>query len=231
MTEQLSGRTRLGWIVTAAAACIVGTGLAMAALESHVQAHLTDSRPIHISLEQLPMDLGEWHGRDEEPDEAIGTLTGMDEYRQLRFYKSGAPAASVLITYSGRPRQLTGHYPEVCYPAVGWHLEYSKDVTLRPENGLQIPAQLHFLTKFTDSMYSQIYIVNTLVNNGVLTTNKRAVDYRTIGQERYVAQIQALFHGAENQAQVLDEAESLFGPLIETLGEHFQGSPLETAGE
>ncbi len=231
MTTPTPSRTRLGIISTVAAALIVGSGLAMAALERHVQVHLTDSRPIHISLLDMPTDFGEWHGRDDEPDEAIGTLIGLDEFRQLRFHKPNAPTVSVLITYSGRPRQLYGHYPEVCYPAVGWHLEYSKDVTLRPKNGPQVPAQLHFLSKFTDSMYSQIYIVNTLVNNGVLTTNKSALDYRTIGQERYVAQIQALFHGAESEAQVLREAESLFGPMMEILGEHFQGSPLLPAGD
>jgi hypothetical protein len=230
MSSKTPNRTRLGLIATLAAALILGTGLAMAALERHVQAHLTDSRPIEIPLAEMSTDLGDWHGIDEEPDEAIGTLTGLDEHRQLRFHKKGAPPASVLITYSGRPRQMLGHYPEVCYPAVGWHLEYTKDVTLRGENGTPIPAQLHFLTKFTDSTYSQIYIVNTLVNNGVLTTDKGAVDYRTIGQDRYVAQIQALFHGAENEAQVLSEAESLFGPLLEALGQHFQGAPLTTAG-
>ncbi|MCK4872272.1 MAG: exosortase-associated EpsI family protein [Phycisphaerales bacterium] len=224
-------RRRLGLLTVAAAILVLGTGLAMDQLEDHVKARLTDSRKILIPLSEMPTQIGPWVGRDEEPDDVIFSLTGMDEVRQIRFHRPGSGWVSTLITYSGRPRIAVGHYPDVCYPAVGWHIEYSKSILLRADDGQRIPAQLHFMTKFTENMYAQIYVVNTLIANGVVTTDKGAAEIRTVGQDRYQAQVQALFVGAESEEHVLDDAASLFSPLLQQLGRHFQGSELTMAGE
>jgi len=223
-------RSLLGTLSVLAALIVLGSGLAMDRFEKYVNVHLTDSRPINIPLEQMPLDYGDWHGRQEEPDPTIGDLTGMDDVCQIRFHKPGSGWITVLITYSGRPRQLTGHYPDVCYPAAGWHIEYSKKIQLRAQDGKTIPAQLYFMTRFTENMYSQAYVVNTLINNGVVTTDKKSADYRTIGQDRYVAQVQAFFTSADSEAQVIADAENLFGYLLPQLGQQFQGSPLTLVG-
>jgi hypothetical protein len=226
-----SGTGRMVLLSSVAAILIVVTGVAAMLVQDYVDEALTHSRPINRSLAELPARFGDWQGVREELDPMQDLGLGVDEACQLRLRRPGSGWVQVLVSYSGRPRVLTGHYPEVCYPAVGWHIEFTRDVMLRASEGRKIPAQIHFMTRFTENTYAQAYVVNTLVANGVVTTDKGKADLRVVGGDRYVAQVHALFAGAESEEQVLSDAEDLFPLLIEQLGEHFQGSELTLAGD
>lgn len=127
---------------------IVGGALALSSLGGVVLSHAADTAPRRISpLDQIiPARLGEW---SEAPLMDVylprGEPAEGDIYDQVltRYYTSTAvPPIMLLIAYGGSQSADTGiHRPEICYPAAGFTLDSSSQVTIPVERGAIIAAR------------------------------------------------------------------------------------------
>lgn len=97
--------------------------------------------PIEKPLASLPLDLGEWHGRDLELDPRLVKAVGVDDHLS-RVYEDHAHVP--LVLYVGYYRsQRTGqwvHSPKNCLPGAGWEPVTSTHVMLAGPSGQPVPV-------------------------------------------------------------------------------------------
>jgi EpsI family protein len=95
------------------------TGLAaQAALE---QLNQTERPPLRASLASIPMDLGDWAGRDEPVRADIVERAQTTEYLNRVYESRKHPGLrlTLWINYSRNGTNLR-HTPEICLPSGGW---------------------------------------------------------------------------------------------------------------
>lgn len=133
---------------TAVCVAILSSGLAAeAGLE---RLNRTERPPLLKPLSSLPMDLGDWLGRDEVVDPEILVRADPTEYIS-RIYESRKHPGLVLrlwINYSSGGWNLL-HTPEICLPSGGWTKIESQS------REMAIPAGAGKSTMVTHLGYSQ----------------------------------------------------------------------------
>jgi EpsI family protein len=98
---------------------ILSTGLAaQAGLE---QFNRTERPSLRRALASLPLDLGDWSGRDELLDADIVERAQTTEYLNRIYESRNQPGESVRLwlNYSHEGTNLR-HTPEICLPSSGW---------------------------------------------------------------------------------------------------------------
>jgi EpsI family protein len=99
---------------------ILAIGIAaQAALETLNQ---TDRPALLLPLASIPMDLGDWSGRDEPVAPDIVEQSQTTEYlsRTYESRKQAGLSVRLWINYSQRGNNLR-HTPEICLPSTGWN--------------------------------------------------------------------------------------------------------------
>jgi len=95
------------------------------------------------ALQRLPMELGEWSGREIPMDEAIVRATDTDAHINRRYSRSnGAETVWAYVAYGIRARDLMPHRPEVCYPDNGWTLKDTRDAELPLADGTKLHCRI-----------------------------------------------------------------------------------------
>lgn len=91
---------------------------AQASLETLTQC---DRPPLRKPLASLPMELGDWIGRDEPIDERILEESQNTEYINRVYENRNDPGKplTLWINYSNRGANLR-HSPTICLPSAGW---------------------------------------------------------------------------------------------------------------
>jgi len=120
-------------------ACGVG-GLILAGVmadRAHYQVPAADSYPYHASVRaaaaSMPADIGDWGSKAVEvPTGAQKLLRANVLISRQYTNKVNGVQASFLLVQCGDARDLSGHYPPVCYPNAGYTLA---DV-IRPETAI-----------------------------------------------------------------------------------------------
>ena len=153
------------------------------------------------TLAQLPLQVGDWVGRDAPVDEETIEIADVDDYVN-RFYerRDGKAAASLYVAFRRRDvaygvpvRDLMPHHPKVCYPATGdWTLEESQEVVLEGADGLTLPIEMLRFRR-GDLQVERVavacyYIVDGRTGSSV--DMLRPNGWRPKRDVRYVAQIQ-----------------------------------------
>jgi len=93
------------------------------------------------ALERLPLQLGDWTGRQEPLDEAVVRATDTDAHVSRRYSRQNAPESVWLyIAYGVRARDLMTHRPEVCYTGSGWTLIDRRSTELPLSEGTKLPC-------------------------------------------------------------------------------------------
>jgi EpsI family protein len=99
---------------------ILATGIAaQAALET---LNRTDRPALRMPLASIPLDLGDWTGRDDpvEPDLIERAQTTEYLNRTYESRKQAGLSLRLWINYSQQGNNLR-HTPEICLPSVGWN--------------------------------------------------------------------------------------------------------------
>jgi hypothetical protein len=99
---------------------ILATGMAaQAALET---INRTERPALRMPLASIPLDLGEWTGRDEPVEADIIERAQTTEYLNRNYESHKYPGLSVRlwINYSLQGNNLR-HTPEICLPSGGWN--------------------------------------------------------------------------------------------------------------
>lgn len=150
-----------------------------------------------VSLEFFPFMVKDWVGRDVPIAEHIQKMSGNDDFIN-RLYANGSTNqwANVYIVYTGQPRIMLGHRPEVCYVGGGWIHENSERSQFLTSAGRAVPCLIHHFYK-PNITHDEIVVLSFYILNGQVTCDERnfsGLGWRipNIGgvTARYVAQVQ-----------------------------------------
>lgn len=191
-TEQVNARQPRVAVVTAiAAALLIVSGVGYRVVDARL-SRLTGSTPIPKgTLARLPMQIGEWQGRDVPLSEAVIQATSTDDHIN-RVYARGSQAVSLFVAYGVRLRDLTPHRPEVCYRGAGWSLQSGTHQQVRSEGGAEVPVRLMIFNR-NALQTEQVTVLNYYVVDGVYSADVSLLRDRAAGLApgaRYAAQIQ-----------------------------------------
>lgn len=160
---------------------------------------LTGDKPVvpPIPLENFPMSIGSWSGKEVPLPEIIQRVAGNEAFLSRIYINSmNNEWVNIYVAYTSRPRSMLGHMPQVCYPAAGWICEGMEHTEIMTKAGKYVPCLLHRFHK-PDPNYDEWVVLNFFVLNGQLTDDEASftgLGWRTPNIKgnpaRYVAQVQ-----------------------------------------
>jgi hypothetical protein len=185
------------------AACILALammgicGFAYKTAANHLKKSVIPPIVLPLPLKSFPMTVGGWSGKDVPWNETVVQATGNDDFCN-RFYVISDTDRWVnfYIGYSGHPRTMLGHRPDLCYVGAGWIHGSTVRSDFISRSGLRIPCLIHrFYTP--EPKREELVVLNFYVVNGKPFNDENVfsgVAWRTPNingnMARYVAQIQ-----------------------------------------
>jgi len=150
-----------------------------------------------VSLKRFPLEIGRWSGREVRIPLIVQSITDNDDFlSRLYVNRDTNQWVNVYVAYTGRPRTMLGHRPQVCYPAGGWIQDFTEHTKEISDSGVSIPCLLHRFHKPAPAN-DEVVVLNFYILNGQITDSESGfsgLDWRTPninGQAaRYVAQVQ-----------------------------------------
>ena len=189
---------------TAAGLVIIIFNIAYRVLASRLAAPANTITLPLAELERLPLQIGNWTGKEAPLAEAIVLATDTDAYISRIYSKRNtAEYASLYIAYGVRARDLMPHRPEVCYTGAGWTLidKHSKKLPISNEDKIELPCNIYTFSRGTLSTKKTLvldyYIVDGQYSRDVSLLRSKA--WRGSGTIRYVAQVQIVTSTNVNQ--------------------------------
>lgn len=177
--------------VATAAGLMIATGVACRILAAYL-SRPTDSAPLTSEeLGALPMQIGQWTGREAPLDERVVRATDTDAHVS-RTYRRGRETVALYIAYGVRARDLTPHRPAVCYVGAGWTQTGRERVELALNDGTRLPCSIF---KFRRGGFDQqsIIVLNYYIVDGQYSPDaallRKKVRWGAAGI-RYMAQVQ-----------------------------------------
>ena len=172
-----------------------------------------------VPLDNFPLILGDWNGREAPISETVLKVAGNDDYLS-RFYVNSKVQAGVTlyVGYTAEPRRMLGHRPEKCYVGSGWTHDYTHPEKIRTQKGKELDCLIHRFYK-PALAYEEVFVLNYYVVNGQITTDHTSFDSlrwrrpkQTGGRLEYVAQIQ-ISSPSEQAVRLL--AQEIADPIME----------------
>jgi len=150
-----------------------------------------------VSLRFFPFVFKDWVGRDVPIAEHIQRASGSDDFINRLYVKGSTNQwANVYIVYSGQPRTMLGHRPEVCYVGGGWIHEDSERSHFLSSTGNMVPCLIHRFYK-PNITRDEVVVLNFYILNGQITNDEKnfsGLGWRVPNIDgagaRYVAQVQ-----------------------------------------
>ncbi len=211
-------RVWLVWVL--ACVVLVGSGVAYRVLAGRLE-RLSGTVRLPVPLANVPMEIGGWAGRDVEMSEAVLKVAGNDDYvNRLYRNEEAGTWANLYVAYSGDPRTMLGHRPQVCYPAGGWQHEDTRHIEITTDRGRVVPCLLHRFYRAGEATRG-VVVLNFYVLNGRLTDDEgtfsgAAWRVPNIAGDvaRYVTQVQI---SSVLEKAVRDAAEEFIEVVLEYL--------------
>lgn len=208
---------RLSWIL--AISIVIAAGMIYRFHASLQELVSTNALKLTVPLRSLPFKVNEWFGRDVPIAQNIQKASGNDDFiNRLYVNESTNQWANVYVVYSGQPRIMLGHRPEVCYVGGGWAHESTVRSQFLSSTGRVVPCLVHRFYK-PNVTRDEIVVLNFYILNGQVTSEEKnfsGLDWRVpnIGGvlARYVAQVQ-ISSVLENSVRSI--AEAITEPLLD----------------
>ncbi|MHC4167963.1 MAG: exosortase C-terminal domain/associated protein EpsI [Planctomycetota bacterium] len=94
-------------------------------------------------LAKLPLQLGNWAGREEPLSDEVIEATDTDAHLSRTYLRRNPPeSVRLFIGYGVTPTDLAPHRPEVCYVGAGRDLIRRSDVRLDLDDGIKLPCNV-----------------------------------------------------------------------------------------
>ena len=131
---------------------------------------------VRAIADRLPYRIGEWVGTDVEPPAGAVSLL-KPNLLQGREFKNAATGerATITLIQCQDARDMSGHWPPICYRAQGWTLRNSdqRDITVER---ITVPVTIYRFTIESIDRYSEILVYNFFVRpDGVLENGREGV--------------------------------------------------------
>ncbi len=170
-------------------------------LAARLEAPVNTTPISPAALERLPLQIGDWMGREVSLDEAIVRATDTDAHINRSYSRNNASQYISLYIASGvKARDLMPHRPEVCYTGAGWTLIDKRSMELPLSDGMKLPCNTFQFSRGTlntkKTVLLNYYIVDGQYCRDVSLLRSKA--WRGSGTVRYVAQIQIAASATSN---------------------------------
>jgi len=209
--------------------------LCLTAVGYHVLKPTEQGIPLARPLSELPIQLGEWTGREAklgaDAIKEIIKLTGSKD-RVSRQYAAGPGRKTYLyITYHGTPDVFSPHSPEWCYSTVGWKVQEKSEIEI-PSGGDTILATQTLLVRNAEQKVVQHWYIDT----GKLA---RSCSYSRLAyltdanrrQRRYVIQVHIASDVGASAVQSYENCRELSAALWPELRKHLPRPLPEPSGD
>ena len=201
----------ISWLL--AIVLVVGFGLAYRSLASHLRIITQNPVPLPIPLDEIPLKVGHWKGKDVPIPINIQRSAGNDDFvNRLYVNESSNEWVNIYIAYTARPRTMLGHRPQVCYPASGWVHDSTNKTQIISKRSVGIPCLIHIFHT-PAPQFEQRIVLNYYIVNGRFTSDESVfsgLGWRTPNIEgdpaRYAAQVQI---SSVLESSVLSAAEDI----------------------
>lgn len=180
---------------TAASFLMLVFGIGYRVLAARLAAPVNTAPIDPAVVEQFPMQIGGWTGREVPLDEAIVRATDTDAHLNRRYSRhSGMESVLLYVACGVKARDLMPHRPEVCYTGSGWTLMDRRSVNLPLSDGIELPCNLMQFARGALNtekvMVLYYYIVDGKYSRDVSLLRSKA--WRGSGTVGYVAQVQVV---------------------------------------
>ena len=219
------------WSSAAVAVLLVVSGGVVYRVLAAGYARASQSVPIPAgTLAQLPIEIDEWVGIEQELDDRIIEATDTDDHLN-RAYRRGGDAVGLFVGYGVDLRDLAPHRPEVCYPGAGWLLAQTREIELDSDGGFKAQVHRFYRGGFTADRITMLnyYIVDGAYCSNVSLLRSRA--WQRDERATYAAQVQVVCGGAVDVERASDLVRSFAkasAPLIRDLLVSSVAKSLET---
>ena len=216
-----TNKKMVGFAWTLAMVLLVVIGIGYRFVATKMNVIVTTPIKLDVPLSEFPMRIGQWVGRDVPIAETVLEVAANDDFlSRLYVNDSRNQWANVYIAYTARPRTMSGHRPQVCYPANGWTQEGTEHIQIISNSGRTVKCLLHHFQKST-SETEEIIVLNYYIVNGRLTDDESVftgIGWRTPNIDgdpaRYVAQVQI---SSEFENSVREAAQDMVEVMLESL--------------
>lgn len=158
------------WAIVCVALLVCGAGYRIAMAK--YRPLMAERILLPVPLSVFPKTIGDWVGQDKPLSREVEQIAGNDDYVN-RLYADGLTGewAYFYIAYSGRPRTMLGHKPEVCYVGAGWVHDSTEQSRVVLSNGTTLPCLVHHFHQ-PPPKSGAICVLNYYVLNGVPTNDE-----------------------------------------------------------
>ena len=187
-------RGQVAWsAVLGALVILLGAGFGYRVLHHHLERAPRRTPIPPGTLNQLPLEIGPWVGRDEPVDDAIVRTADVDDYVSRHYVRTtDNQAVGLWIAYGVRARDLMPHRPEVCYTGAGWTLQDRDTLTVPLSDGT--PLQAGVLTFAPSGLGTRpLTVLNYYIVDGQTCADVsllRSKAWRGQASIRYMVQVQ-----------------------------------------
>ena len=207
------GRSIVSWLAPVASAALL---LAAAVLYREPPAPSGALDAYHASVkrevESIPLVIGEWVGRDVEPQPEARELLRPNVIRQIRYeHVDTGEVMQLLIVHCRNTMDMLGHFPPMCYPNAGW--EYDAETDREPVtillDGRAMPAMRYTFSRFESGLNAvvSLSVLNFFATpNGALALQATPSEVDEMSRSRRLASL-----GAAN-VQLLSSRPLELGP-------------------
>ncbi len=118
-------------------------GLTYHTLAMKLAAPVNNINIVPEVLEQLPMKIDDWMGKDIPMDEAVVRATGTDVHiNRIYSHKNDMESISLFFGCSVSVYENAIHRPEICYTKTGWKLINRHSSELSLDKGVKLPYSI-----------------------------------------------------------------------------------------
>ena len=126
----------------------------------------SDGPPPAAALAEIPLEIGDYIGREDTIDERSLEVLGADETVFREYWRPDGPPIWVFLGYFGEPKENSQiHSPKHCYPGSGWSIYGESNVEV-PFGAERINATCLLVT---DGEYDETVFYWFLTDTGIVT--------------------------------------------------------------
>ena len=188
----------------------------------------TQTTKLAIELDQFPMRLNGWRGRDMPLSENVVATAGFTTYLNREYVAADGRRVALYIAYYAHVMDRVPHGPTICLPYHGWQKKEEQVITLPTEapgfDRLKV-EKLLYERDFAQAAFFYWYAAN----------GKQMVEQRHMYADSawrrilglfgpgggYLVQVSVSAHIADSRQRAFESVEQFFRQNFDTIAKHF----------
>ncbi len=173
---------------------------------------------VRAVADALPQDIGDhWKGTDVDPPVSAVEMLKPNVLRGTRYRNTVTGETATLVVVQCRDaRDMTGHFPPICYPSHGWEVLDSTFMKIRVDE-IDVPVTRYRMTIESIDRFSEIVIYNFFAHPGGALEAKRATALKAAENPRLKVFGAGQFQVIVNASMPEDRQREVFQVLVKAM--------------